>query len=688
MKIIPSILVAIFALFYSASVQTKELYAKEPFSAMDVFKIAYAANPIMSPNGKIIAFHRYYMDVMTDHRKNDLWVIDSDGKSMRQVSKDFDAVGMAAFTPSGDALAFTAVKGETTHIFLQNLKSGKRTELGQNLTEPGNLSFSPDGKWLALTMPVAYERETMGKIPAKPEGAEWAEPLIVETRNQYRKDGVGYLPFSAHQVFLISLDSGAIEQLTQGRQDHYSPLTWLPDSSALLMSINIKDDVNKPMDTDIVRLDLLTRQLTALTSQLGQDLAPKISPGGKRMAWIGNQHASGMAHLFNNQLYSANLDGSDVQVLTSGRDFGVKDFAWHPNNQQVYIQYEERGKEVLSLLAEDGTVSKLSDELSGWELDQPYVMGQFSANAGIAAFTQGHATQPTELAVLDRFGNVTTLTDLNHDLHESVQLVPATTHSVISSFDQREIQYWVMHPPDFDPKKSYPMLLQIHGGPWASYGPQFAVNNQLYAAAGYVVVFGNPRGSTGYGAEFTETIDHDYPSRDYDDLMDIVDAVVAKGFVDEQQLYVTGGSGGGVLTAWIVGNTERFRAAVVVNPVINWISHLLMGDRNKLFVNNWFAKEPWKNPMDYWSHSPLSLVGNVTTPTMLMTGEADWRTPISESEQYFSALQVEGVDTALVRVPGASHWIEARPSQLIAKVNAILAWFEHYSGSANEFIDE
>lgn len=682
MKIIPSILAAIFVLSISTMVQ-----AKEPFSAMDVFKIAYAADTVVSPDGQTIAFSRYYMDVMTDSRKSDLWLIDVDGENMRQITKDFDAVGPAVFTHDGGAVAFMAVKDETSHIYLQNLESGKRVELGQDLTEPGNLSFSPDGKWLAFTMPVAYKPETMGEVPAAPDGAKWAKPIIVETRDMYRADGIGYLPFSSHQVFLIATNGGASQQLTQGQQDHNSPLTWLPDASALLLSINIKNNVNKPMDTDIVRLDLKTRQLTALTTQLGQDLAPQISPDGKRIAWVGKKYAPGMAHLFSNQLYTAKLDGSDAQKLTSGRDFGVKNFAWHQDNQRFYIQYEDRGKEVLALLAEDGTASMLSDELSGWELDQPYVMGQFSASAGVAAFTQGNSTTPTELAVVDRLGKVNTLTDFNRSLHKSVQLSTAQEYNVKSSFDKREIQYWVMLPPDFDPKKSYPMMLQIHGGPWAAYGPQFAANNQLYAAAGYVVVYGNPRGSTGYGEEFAEIIDNNYPSQDYDDLMDIVDSTLKMGFIDEGKLFVTGGSGGGVLTAWIVGKTDRFRAAVVVNPVINWISHLLIGDSNKLFVNNWFADLPWNDPMKYWSHSPLSLVGNVTTPTMLITGEEDWRTPISEAEQYFSALQVKGVDTALVRVPGASHWIEARPSQLIAKVNAILAWFERHSDPADVSTD-
>jgi dipeptidyl aminopeptidase/acylaminoacyl peptidase len=551
------------------------------------------------------------------------------------------------------------------------------------------LSFSPDGKWLAFTMPVDYEAEKMGEIPVAPEGAEWAKPVIVETRYTFRADGVGYLPFSSHQVFLIPTEGGASQQLTNGKQDHYSPLTWLPDSSALLLSINIKNAVNKPLDSDIVRLDIKTRQLSALATELRQDLAPQISPDGKRMAWIGNDDRPGLAHLFTRQkVYTAKLDGSDVQQLTSANDLGVKDFSWHQDSRKIYIQFEERGKEALALLAEDGTVTKLTDELSGWELDQPYVMGQFSASAGLAAFTQGNSTTPTELAVVDSLGNVKVLTDLNRSLHNSVQFSTAQEYSVKSSFDKREIQYWVMLPPNFDANKSYPMILQIHGGPWASYGPLFAANNQLYAAAGYVVVYGNPRGSTGYGPEFAEIIDNNYPSQDYDDLMDIVDSALKLGFIDENKLFVTGGSGGGVLTAWIVGKTKRFKAAVSVNPVINAISAGLLEDINKMSTNYWYADYPWNDPMKYWSHSALSLVGNVTTPTMIITGEEDWRTPISESEQFYNALQIEDVETALVRVPGASHWIEARPSQLIAKVNAILAWFERYDKPAKSATDK
>ena len=677
----PQVLItAIFQILlisFSTMLLSSVTLAKEPISAMDVFKIAYASNPVISADGKTIAFHRYSMDVMTDQRKNDLWVIDADGKKLRQISKGFDAVGAAAFTQSGDAIAFVAFKGDTSHIYVQQLNSSKRSELGEGLSGPANLAFSPDGKWLAFTMPVAYKPETMGTIPSPPEGAEWAEPIVVETRSQFRVDGGGYLPFSRHQVFLIPTQGGAAQQLTQGQRDHNSAIEWLPDSSGLLLSINFKNNVNKPWDTDIVRLDLQTRQLSAFTTQSGPDSAPKISPDGKRIAWIGHKDKPSIYHEY--QLYNAKLDGSDIRELTTDHDLSVIDFAWHPDNQQHYIQYEDRGQNVLALLAADGSVSVLTDKLSGWELDQPYVQGQFSASAGVAAVTLGDTITPTELGVVDRQGRVQMITDFNRSLHDSVQLATVEEHIVKSSVDQREIQYWVMRPPNFDINKSYPMMLQIHGGPWAAYGPQFAANNQLYAAAGYVVVYGNPRGSTGYGADFAHTIDFNFPNRDYDDLMDMVDATVAMGFVDKERLYVFGGSGGGTLTAWIVGKTDRFRAAVAVNPVINWTSLALTSDLDKLITNYWFTDLPWENPTDYWSYSPLSLVGNVTTPTMLMTGEEDWRTPIWEAEQYFNALQIEGVDTALVRVPGASHQIEYRPSQLLAKVNAILAWFERYS---------
>ncbi|MBI1916697.1 MAG: S9 family peptidase, partial [Planctomycetes bacterium] len=204
----------------------------------------------------------------------------------------------------------------------------------------------------------------------------------------------------------------------------------------------------------------------------------------------------------------------------------------------------------------------------------------------------------------------------------------------------------------------------------------FAADMQLFAAAGYVVFYANPRGSTSYGEEFGNLIHHAYPGDDYDDLMSGVDAVLARGYVDQDNLFVTGGSGGGVLTAWVVGRTNRFRAAVSAKPVINWYSFVLTADIYPFFTRYWFPGPPWEHAEHYLKRSPLSLAGKVTTPTLLLTGEADHRTPISEAEQFYQALKLRKVDTALVRIPGASHDVAARPSQMIAKAACVLKWFE------------
>ncbi len=248
-----------------------------------------------------------------------------------------------------------------------------------------------------------------------------------------------------------------------------------------------------------------------------------------------------------------------------------------------------------------------------------------------------------------------------------------------SSHDGLEIEGWLTLPPGYTEGQRVPLILEIHGGPFAAYGPHFSTDNQLYAAAGYAVLSANPRGSTSYGEDFANEIDKAYPGNDYFDLMSIVDRAITLGIADPDQLFVTGGSGGGVLTSWIVGKTDRFKAAATQKPVINWTTQALTADGPAFFGRYWIGAQPWEDPETYWHLSPLSLVGEVETPTLVVVGSEDYRTPVSESEQYYTALRLRGVPTALVKVPGASHGsIAARPSQSAAKAAAILAWFDRY----------
>jgi len=444
----------------------------------------------------------------------------------------------------------------------------------------------------------------------------------------------------------------------------------------LYFSANFREESElEPLDSEIQRISVATGEITELTDRYGPDQSPILSADGSKIAYLGFDDTYQGYEV--TRLYTMNSDGSNVKLISGDFDRDVNNIQWK-GNEGIYFQYDDFGETKLGYFSLNGKVSELAGNLGGLSLGRPYNAASFSSSKnGRFAFTYGITSRPSDLGVTDGKSQKK-LTSVNEDLFAFKKLSKVEELRWKSSYDQREFQGWVVTPPDFDPKKKYPLILEIHGGPFASYGSVFSSEIQAFAAAGYVVLYTNPRGSTSYGKEFGNLIHHDYPNHDYDDLMSGVDAVIEKGYIDEQNLFVTGGSGGGVLTAWIVGKTERFTAAVVAKPVINWYSFVLTADGSPFFYKYWFPNKPWENPENYLKRSPLSYVGNVTTPTMLLTGEVDYRTPISETEQFYTALKLEGVETAMVRIPNASHGIANRPSNLVAKITAILAWFEKY----------
>jgi dipeptidyl aminopeptidase/acylaminoacyl peptidase len=524
-----------------------------------------------------------------------------------------------------------------------------------------------------------------GQLPAAPKGAKWAKaPRVIESVS-YRSDGGGFNEPGHQQLFILSAQGGTPQQLSKGEFDVNGPLSWSPDGSKLLFSSNrlAEPDLN-PNQSDLFELSVDGGALKQLTDRNGPDDSGHYSPDGKSIAYIGFDDKRLGYQSYH--LYLMNADGTDKRVLIDELDLSVQSPTWTADGKGIYFGFDFRGETRLGLASLDGKHELLADHIGGLSMGRPYTGGSFSvSNTGAFAFTLSGSDHPADLAVGQRGSDsVKRLTRLNDDLFAFKQPGKVEEIKWKSSFDGREIQGWIVKPPHFDPEQKYPLVLEIHGGPFAAYGPHFSIECQLYASAGYVVLYSNPRGSTSYGHEFANLIHHNYPSQDYDDLISGVDAVIEQGYVAKDELYVTGGSGGGVLTAWIVGKTNRFRAAVVAKPVINWASFVLTADAYPYFTQYWFKSMPWENPMEYWERSPLSLVGNVETPTMLLTGEQDHRTPISESEQFYQALKLRKVDAAMVRIPEASHGIASRPSQLVAKVAYILAWFERYAPKSPE----
>lgn len=656
---------------------------KKPLQLMDVFQLQFASDPQASPDGKRIVYVRNFMDVMHDRARSNIWIVNADGKNHEALTTGNQRDSNPRWSPDGSRLLYISDVSGKPQLYCRWLSTGRTAKVTDLTAAPLGPSWSPDGKQIAFVQRVLTPVKPFVELPPRPQGAEWAPPFKLIRNLVYRADGQGYLSEGYRQVFVMPADGGAPQQVTEGPHDHAGPPddeagpAWSPDGKSLFFAANRHTGGEfNPIDTEIFELTLADRKLRPLTSRRGPDHYPVVSPDGQQIAYLGFDDK--LMSYQQQHLYVMDRDGKNPRQLATKLDRPIKTPAWSKDGKGVYFLYEDQGNGKVGLADLDGETKTVAGHIGGIYLGRPYASGSFSVGGNDAiAFTRSTSLRPSDVAVIQAGAKkFATVTALNASLFSDRAVAKAEEISYSSPADGRKVQAWILKPPGFDAKKKYPLILEIHGGPFADYGDRFAMELQLYAAAGYVVVYVNPRGSTGYGEEFAQLIHHRYPGPDFDDLMAGVDAVAQRGYVDRDNLYVTGGSGGGILTAWIVGKTPRFRAAVSCFPVVNWQSAVLNTDLSALFTRHWFPGPPWEHAEHYRQRSPLSLAGNVTTPTMLLTGEEDFRTPISEAEQFYKALKLRHIDTALVRVPGASHNVSARPSHLIAKVAYVLKWFE------------
>ncbi|MYF60885.1 MAG: S9 family peptidase, partial [Gammaproteobacteria bacterium] len=480
-------------------------------------------------------------------------------------------------------------------------------------------------------------------------------------------------------LFVIPAEGGTPVQVTAGDFQHSSAAAWTPDGRSLVFSSNRNPDwVLDYRNSELYIAPVAGGEIRALTDRPGPDQSPAVSPDGRQVAFVGYEDRTRTYQV--SRLQVMNLDGSGGRVLTAGLDRSVANPVWASDGSGLYFQYDDEGNSKVAFATLDGEIEVLAEDLGGTSYGRPYGGGSFSvAGDGGIALNQTRPDMPGEVAVRLRGDDgPRRITALNDDLLANRTLGEVEEIWWESSFDGRPIQGWIVKPPDFDPARRHPLIVEIHGGPVSNYGDRFSAEMQLLAAAGYVVLYPNPRGSTSYGEEFADLLYHNYPGQDYDDIISGVDAVIDRGYIDENNLFVTGGSAGGIMTAWIVGKTDRFRAAVAQKPVINWISKTLTADNWYGYYFSRYDGLPWENPDPYWEFSPLSLAGEIDTPTLIITGEEDLRTPLSESYQLFHALKMREIDTAVIRLPGASHDMSRRPSQLMAKIANIVAWFDKY----------
>ena len=645
------------------------------FKSEDIFNLEYVSEVQVSPNGKYVAYVRRSNDIMSDSSRANVWLASVDGKSHRPLLSSKKSYYSIRWSPDGSRLAYLSNEEGKPQLYVRWMDTGQ-TALVTNVTSnPSNITWSPDGKHIAFTMSVdAKEKPLDIKMPKKPDGAKWSPSFQYITKARYQADGRGILEPAYTHIFIVPADGGTARQLTSGNYHHNGRLSFSPDSDKVYFSANRSDNWEyEPVEGDIFSVDMMGN-IAQLTNDKGLESSPVVSPDGKHIAYARRDDEKVMYK--NSYLYVMKSDGTDAQNLTKDIDNSVSNFHWK-DNKHVYFQQSVRGLAQVDVVSLSGSVKAVAKELGGTTLGRPYVFGTYHAVDDVVAYTKGRTDRPADLYVTTR--NERQLTALNEDVLGHKQLGEVKEIVYPSSIDGEEIQGWYILPPNYDSSKTYPLILEIHGGPNLAYGPVFTAELQRMAAEGYVVFYDNHRGSTGYGERFALLLQGKYSSEyDFSDHMSGVDALIEKGIADPERLFITGGSAGGIASAYAIGLTNRFKAAVVAKPVINWLSKVLTADSGLYQIPFQFPGMPWDNVEHYWKRSPLSLVGNVTTPTMLITGVEDKRTPMSETEQFYQALKIQKVDSVLVKVPGSPHGIASKPSRMIGKVENILAWFKKY----------
>lgn len=663
---------------------TEVVTIRRPLTAADIFSMTIPRAPAISPDGQSVLYLRETPEIATDQLVRRLHVVDRECSEDRAIDTG-GSVLFAVWADSESIIVVTLDDAFDGGAIVKRLRSsdGSVGSRWRVQSIPSQVELSHDGRHLAMSMPVPWPRR-VAELPAKPDQANWAPRAKYIDRAVWRLDGIGELD-GCDQIFSLDLQTSELEALTDvldAAMYFSGGIAWSKDDSRIFFASNIKPDwAHQQFDSGLYSVDRNSREIVQLTSRFGPDFDPKLSPDGDWIAYRGFDDDGRFHSIIS--LYVMRDDGSEPRVVADvGQD--IASHAWDPDGTGLYISYVRDGTQRLARVSLAGELVELAEGmLPTGNLDvEPYLTGasDFSVGDNGVAILVATEQDPGQLRFLNREGRSTTLTNLNHDW------LPRRTLGTMGRIDVKAAdgvwtQAWLLCPPGYDASVPWPMIVNLHGGPDLAYGSHFSFRFQRYAAEGYIVLTPNYRGSLGgdMGIYDDPWI---FPGGEFDDIMASVDAAIAQVSVDPARIFVTGLSAGGTLTAWTVGKTARFAAAAVHSPIINWLGYAMSHDLHSSYVEREFGKMPWEDPMAFWRTSPLSLVDRITTPTLVIHGEQDSRTPPSEGYQLFHALKRLRVPTAMVLLPEAFH-IPTRPTQWLEEQQFIIDWFSEHSPGTN-----
>ena len=669
---------------------------KRSITEKDLFDFTWVGDPQVAPDGSRVVFVRVGANDKRNGYNTSLWVVSTTTGDVHQLTNN-TRDSAPRWSPDGKYLAFVRVtekdgKPDQPQLFMMNMAGGESfrfTSLPKGVTQP---AWSPDGKSIAFLSTTNPEdaRRTDSET-------DHESDVRVITRAVYRSNDAGYLdPRRPMHLWVVQVprnsdDKVSPKQLTTGRFSEGS-IVWAKDGSQIYFtSVRIDEPYYELPKTDIYALPAAGGEPVRLTTLNMEARAFALSPNGRQLAFIGSTSQPINSYSQPDLWVIDLMPGAKPRNVTAGFDYdvgagvsgdndppraaGANVPIWTADGGAIVEVYAKEGKANLGLF--ETATGKLAEITRG---NQAVIAFRATPDGSKLVYTVSTPTRIGDLFYLERSAaQPKRLASLNDAVFSNINLTEPE-EVWYTSFDGKRIQAWLQKPPAFDAQKKYPLILDIHGGPHTAYGYVFDHEFQWMAAKGYVVLYPNPRGSTSYGQEFGNIIQYRYPGDDYKDLMAGVDEVIKRGYIDTNKLGVTGGSGGGLLTNWTIGQTTRFAAAVSQRDIANWADWWYSADFT-LFQPNWFKAPPFEDPEDYKARSPITYIKNVKTPLMVILGESDYRTPPGAGgEEMFRALKFRKIPTVMVRFPNESHELSrsGQPWHRVERLEHIVGWFDHW----------
>jgi dipeptidyl aminopeptidase/acylaminoacyl peptidase len=661
----------------------------------DIFKFNWVGDPQLSPDGSQATFVRITVNEKKDTYETAIWSVSTTPGSLPRRMTNGPRDNSPRWSPDGKTLAFlrSADPPARPQIYVIGAMAAEPRALTSFTRGVESFSWSPDGKSIAFSATTKPDDLDEKK---KKNDDEHESDVRVINQAAYRNNGSGYRDVTRTTHIWVTSVPEALNgdpapkprQITSGDFSE-EDVTWSPDGSRLYFtSTRVLEPYYDERDNELYSVPAAGGDPVKVISYGGSIGGYAISRDGKWVAFSGSLSKPIQSHTESELWVAATTPGSQPRNLTAAYDYEVMggvggDQAPPRAGGRSRPIWSSDGKSIVIIGAEEGRANLRRVDVATGKVT-PWTSGNQSMSnvrmdGGKTIALVSTPTMIGDLFLVADNGSLTRLTDVNAALWSELTLTEPDD-LWLTSFDGKKVETWIQKPPDFDPTKKYPMILNIHGGPHSAYGYVFDHEFQWMAAQGYVVVYPNPRGSTTYGQDFANIIQFHYPGDDYKDLMAAVDAVIAKGYIDTKKLGVTGGSGGGLLTNWVITQTDRFAAAVSQRDIADWSSFWYTADFT-LYQPTWFRKAPWEDPQDFAARSPITYIERVKTPLMLILGEADYRTPpASGGEMMFRALKYRHIPTVMVRFPDESHELSrsGKPWHRVERLQHIVGWFDHY----------